>query len=134
MNIFAPQIRVYTVSFNTNKMAYEAEILEIPSTHGETNQLAALNEIIGCEGIDIVDYSDEIAVIVDDKGMFKQGNPVFKLISEDGYALKLSGKLVFARNDYKEESTDLTGLSFKDIEKLRNSLNIKLIGLLNGPE
>lgn len=126
MQMFFPQMMVYTVGFNTNKMAYEAEILEIPS-----KQLGALNEILDCEGIDIVDYSDDIAIVVDDKGMFKQGNPVFEIIAEDGYKLKLCGKLIFARNDYKEDSVDLAGLSLEDIEKLRKLLNIKLIGTLN---
>ncbi|WP_156151407.1 DUF3846 domain-containing protein [Domibacillus indicus] len=129
MNIFTPQMRIYTVGFNTKRMEYEAEILEIPSERG-SNQSEALNKILECEGIDIVDYNDDIAVIVDDHGMLKSGNPVFEIITEDGYKLKLCGKLIFARNDYKEDSVDLAGLSLGDIEKLKNSLNIKLTGLL----
>lgn len=130
MNIFPSQMRVYTVGFNTDEMKYEAEILEIPGEPGPA-QSDALNKLLECEGIDIVDYSDDFAVIVDDQGVFKPGNPVFEVIAEDGCKLKLCGKLVFARNDYKEDSIGLAGLNLGDIEKLRKSLNIKLVGMLN---
>lgn len=130
MNIFTPQMRVYKVGFDTSKMEYKADILEISCELG-SNQSGALGEMLGCSGIDIVDYSDDIAIVVDDQGAFKPGNPLFEVIAEGGYKLKLCGSLVFVRNDYKEDSIDLASLSLDDIEKLKKSLDIKLIGILN---
>ncbi|WNS82194.1 hypothetical protein RRU94_15720 [Domibacillus sp. DTU_2020_1001157_1_SI_ALB_TIR_016] len=129
MSVFTSQMRIYTVNFNTEKMMYEAEILEIPIESG-AHQSNALNEILECDGVDIVDYSEDIALIVDDQGKFKPGNPVFEIVVEDGYKLELYGKIVFARNVYNEDSVDLAGLSLEEIEKLRNSLHINLIGIL----
>lgn len=49
-------------------------------------------------GYDVLDYSDEIAIFVDDQGFFKEGLSVFEIESIDGDVNKLAGKLLFVRN------------------------------------
>lgn len=57
-----------------------------------------IHRILNAIGYDVLDYSDEIAIFVDDQGFFKEGLPVFEIESIDGDVNKLAGKLLFIRN------------------------------------
>lgn len=127
MNSLTNEMQVYTVGFDVGKMNPVAKIEKIPSVTGP-EQTAKIHEILDCEGIEIVDYSDEIAIVVSDRGMFTDGHPVFEIITPDNTALRLAGTLLFAKNIYTEESVDLGGLSLMEIHYLVQNLEIKVRG------
>ncbi|MEK4701961.1 hypothetical protein MKX47_20905 [Solibacillus sp. FSL R7-0668] len=88
--------------------------------------------ILQSTGYDFYDYSDEITILVDDQGMFKQGNPVFEVISYYGDVAQLAGRLLFVRNVENEFSTDIGSITYEDIFKLRNEMKIQFVGFTKG--
>ncbi|MGE7916981.1 hypothetical protein [Lysinibacillus xylanilyticus] len=48
--------------------------------------------ILNSEGLDVLDYNEEIAILVDDRGFGKVGNPIFEVKSEDDLVFVLAGK------------------------------------------
>lgn len=127
MNYLTNEMQVYIVGFDVEKMSPIAKIEKIPSVAGP-EQTAKIHEILDCEGIEIVDYSEEVAIVVSDRGMFTDGQPVFEIISPDSTVLRLAGPLLFARNIYTEESVDLGGLNSVEVHHLVQELQIKIIG------
>lgn len=91
-------MQVYIVGFNVENMSPFAKIEKIPSVAGP-EQTAKFHEILECKGIDIVDYSDDIAIVVSDHGMLTDGNPVFEITTPDNMVLRLAGTLLFAKID-----------------------------------
>jgi len=89
--------------------------------------------LLEAEGLDVLDYSDDIAILVDDRGFEKKNNPVFEVITEDNIPCQLAGKLLVVRNVYNEESTDFGGLTPEDVLWLRNNLQISLKGIIKSP-
>lgn len=87
-------------------------------------------KLLNSEGLDVQDYNDDIAILVDDRGFEKQNNPVFEVITEDNLTLQLAGRLLFVRNIYNEESTDSGSVTMEDVFYLKNHLHIKLKGIL----
>lgn len=94
------------------------------------DQYQKLCEILDSEGLDVMDYNDDIAILVDDRGFEKRNNPIFNLITADGVICQLAGALIFVRNVYNEYSTDFGSVTYKDIFNLRRLLDIKIIGTL----
>jgi len=127
MNSLTKEIQVYIVGFNMENMSPFAKIEKISSVAGP-EQTAKFHEILECTGIDIVDYSDDIAIVVSDHGMFTEGQPVFEIITPDNKILRLAGTLLFAKNIYTPESVDLGELSSAEIHHLVQNLNIKVAG------
>lgn len=127
MTSLTREIQVYIVGLDLEKMSPFAKIEKIPSAVG-TEQTAKIHEILECEGIEIVDYSEEIAIVVSDRGMFTDAQPVFEIISPDNTMLCLAGKLLFAKNIYTAESVDLGGLSSLEVHHLIQNLEIKVRG------
>ncbi|WP_394189380.1 hypothetical protein [Paenisporosarcina quisquiliarum] len=127
MNSSTKEIQVYIVGFNMENMSPFAKIEKISSVAGP-EQTAKFHEILECTGIDIVDYSDDIAIVVSDHGMFTEGQPVFEIITPDNNVLRLAGTLLFAKNIYTPESVDLGELSSAEIHHLVQNLNIKVAG------
>lgn len=123
------EMKVYVVNFNTNILKVEADVVTI-NYQTLDEQYEKLVELLDANGLDVFDYNDDIAILVDDIGFEKPGNPVFSITTEDGYTYQLAGKLLFVRNVYNAESTDLGGISDGDIQYLRNHLNIQIIGLI----
>lgn len=84
-----------------------------------------LQQVLQAEGYDFYDYSDEIAILVDDRGFEKSFNPVFEIISPFGNRIRLAGSLVFVRNIENEYSADIGSIKKEDIFNLR--VNLKKI-------
>ena len=110
----------------------EADVHEIEYSNLD-EQYEKLVKLLNAEGLDVVDYNDDIAILVDDRGFEKQYNSVFEVITEDNIACQLAGKILFVRNIYNEESTDFGGVTDEDIFNLKNNLQISLKGLLEKP-
>ena len=71
-------------------------------------------------------------MVINEDGKFKKNNPVFRVVTDDGIALALAGKILFARNIENEFSTDIDSIKAEDIFYLRNNLNIQLLGVVRG--
>lgn len=123
------QMKVYVVNFNTDVFKVEADVVTIKYASID-EQYDKLIELLGSDGLDVLDYNDDIAILVDDVGVVKPNNPVFELKTEDGHTLQLVGKLLFVRNVYNADSTDFGGITYEDVEYIRNDLNIKIIGMI----
>lgn len=130
MDTIAKEIQVYIVGFDVEKMSPFARIEKIPSATGPA-QMKKINKILECDGIDIVDYSDDIAIVVSDRGMFIEGKPVFEVTVSDGTVLRLAGTLLFARNTYTADSVDLGELSLAEIRDLAENLKIRVVGVIS---
>lgn len=124
-------LQVYLLYFDTEKTKLQADVL---SLHNETSEILdiALQQALQSESYDIYDYSDEIAILVDDRGFEKMYNPVFELFSAFGDKAQLAGRLLFVRNIENEYSTDIGSIKYEDIFNLRINLDIKLIGMTKG--
>lgn len=129
MNKTIEEIQVFIVGFDTKSMLPFARIEKIPIsfTSGENVEL---NMILECSGIEIIDYSKEIAIILDDQGMVKEGNPIFEIVAPDNAIIHLAGTLIFAKNIYNTESVDLDSLKFEEIQYLVQNLDIKVEGMV----
>lgn len=125
-------MNVYSINFNTETFKIEAAIHEIEYSNLD-EQYDQLVMLLEAEGLDVLDYSDDIAILVDDRGFEKKNNPVFEVITEDSIPCELAGKMVFVRNVYNEESTDFGGLTPEDVLWLRNNLQISLKGIIKSP-
>jgi hypothetical protein len=121
-------LQVYLVYFDTTIMKIQAEVLQL---HNETADILdrELKKALQADGYDFYDYSDEIAILVDDRGFEKALNPVFELASTFGDRSRLAGSLVFVRNVENEYSTDIGSIKYGDIFNLRIGLDINLIGM-----
>jgi len=125
-------MNVYSINFNTETFKIEAAIHEIEYSNLD-EQYDQLVMLLEAEGLDVLDYSDDIAILVDDRGFEKKNNPVFEVITEDNIPCQLAGKLLVVRNVYNEESTDFGGLTPEDVLWLRNNLQISLKGIIKSP-
>lgn len=122
-------MKIYEVNFNGRTFKLEANIINI-NYNTLDEQYENLLYILGSRGLDVLDYNEDIAILVDDQGFEKVGNPIFEVKSEDGLIFQLAGKLLFVRNIYNEKSTDFASITSEDIFNLRNYLEIKLKGIL----
>lgn len=121
------KMKIYALNFNTDIFKIEADVIELTyaSLDEQYNQLVKL---LDATGLDVIDYNDDIAILVDEVGFEKKNNPIYNLVTEDGLTYKLAGKLLFVRNIYNEESTDFGGITYEDIFHLRRLLDIQIIG------
>jgi len=125
-------MNVYSINFNTETFKIEAAIHEIEYSNLD-EQYDQLVMLLEAEGLDVLDYSDDIAILVDDRGFEKRNNPVFEVITVDNIPCELAGKLLFVRNVYNEESTDFGGLTPEDVVWLRDNVQISLKGIIKRP-
>ena len=125
-------MNVYAINFNTETFMIEADVLGIEYNNLD-EQYDRLVELLNAEGLDVVDYNEDIAILVDDRGFEKKNNPIFEVITEDNIPCQLAGKLLFVRNIYNLESTDFGSVTAQDILHLRNNLQITIKGLLEKP-
>ncbi|QFG01283.1 hypothetical protein PB01_20855 (plasmid) [Psychrobacillus glaciei] len=122
-------MNVYAINFNTKTFKIEADVHEIEYNNLD-EQYEKLVELLNAEGLDVIDYNDDIAILVDDRGFEKKNNPVFEVKTEDNISCQLAGKLLFVRNIYNEESTDFGSITPQDVFHLKNNLLIALTGVL----
>ena len=120
-------LQAYLLYFDIQIMKIQANVVYL-----NANLDREINNILQSNGYEFFDYSGEIAILVDDQGFFKEGNPVFEIVSEYGDRSKLAGRLLFVRNVENEFSTDIGSIKYEDIFNLRLNLDIKLIGMTKG--
>ena len=120
----------YLLYFDTEIMKIQAEVLQLSATHNNLDH--EITRLLQSSGYEFYDYSDEIAIIVDDRGFDKMNNPVFEIVSAFGDKVQLAGRLLFVRNIENEFSTDIGSIKYEDIFNLRLNLDIKLIGMTKG--
>jgi len=125
-------MNVYAINFNTDTFKIEADVHGIEYSNLD-EQYDRLVELLNAEGLDVVDYNVDIAILVDDRGFKKKNNPIFEVKTEDNILCQLAGKLLFVRNIYNSESTDFGSVTAQDIFHLRDNLHITLKGLLEKP-
>lgn len=124
-------MKIYTVYLDTNTIKMNAEVRELTAQNSNMLDQEIL-KVLNSTGYDFFDYSNEIAILVDDQGFYKQGLPVFEIESEYGDVNKLAGKLIFVRNIENEYSVDMGSIKYEDIFKLKNELKIKFLGFTKG--
>lgn len=125
-------MKVYSINFNTETFKIEADIHEIKYSNLD-EQYDQLLRLLEAKGLDVLDYNEDIAILVDDRGFEKENNPVFEVITEDNIPCQIAGKLLFVRNIYNEESTDFGSVKSEDIVMLKNNLQISLKGIIKSP-
>lgn len=122
-------MNVYTIDFNTNSFKIEADYVEVLfNTMDE--QYVKLCQLARAEGLDEVEYNDEIVILVDDRGYEKYHNPVFEVIAEDGTVFHIAGKLLFVRHEDEEEQSNYGSVTIDEVYFLRNNLQIIFKGIL----
>ncbi|WP_053071868.1 DUF3846 domain-containing protein [Ornithinibacillus contaminans] len=121
-------LNLLVLDFNYYMFQHEFSIVKIEENR-DTLELDDYYKIIGCERIDITDYNDDIAIIVDDEGLFKENTFYTEFVAPDGCNFQLAGKLIFARNVYTENGTSLTGLTAGECFKLIDSIKPRLMGV-----
>lgn len=124
-------MQIYTVYLDTDTTKMNAEVMDLATANGdELDQ--EIHRILNATGYGFFEYSDEIAILVDDQGFFKEGLPVFEIESTYGDMNKLAGKLLFVRNVENEFSIDIGSITYEDIFKLRNEMKIRFVGFTKG--
>ena len=124
-------LQIYLLYFDIEQTKIVAEVLSLQNADEEQLEWE-LNKLLQSESYDFFDYSDDIAILVDDRGFEKVNNPVFEIVSEFGDTSHLAGRLVFVRNVENEFSIDFGSIEAKDVLHLRENLYIKLVGLTKG--
>lgn len=122
-------MKLYVVNFNTEQFKVEADVVTV-SYHSLDEQYQKILEVLDAQGIDVLDYDEDIAILVDDIGFEKHNNPIYRVATADGISHELAGKLVFIRNIYNENSTDFGSITYEDIFNLRRLLDIKIVGVV----
>lgn len=124
-------MKIYAVYLDTDTTKMNAEVIELAATSGDALD-QEIHRILNATGYDFFDYSDDITILVDDQGFFKEGLPVFEIESTYGDVSKLAGKLLFVRNVENEFSVDIGSITYEDIFKLRNEMKIQFVGFTRG--
>ena len=130
MYVLMEKMKFYVIIFNTQTLKVEAEVVEYKANRDKIYDKLCM--LLNCDSLEFVDYSEDIVIIVDENGKFKPNNPVFNVITQDGYSVELAGKIIFARNIENEHSTDIGSIKYEDIFNLRTQLQIQLIGVTKG--
>ncbi|WP_409366796.1 DUF3846 domain-containing protein [Lysinibacillus sp. 38-6] len=120
-------MKFYVISFDTKLFKMNAEVIKIEWAINDIYE--ELSSIIGSDSLEFVDFNNEVVMVIDEDGKFKKNNPIFRVITDDGITLDLTGKILFARNVENEFSTDIGSIKAEDIFYLRNNLNIQLLGV-----
>ncbi|WP_010291220.1 hypothetical protein [Kurthia massiliensis] len=123
-----PKLKLYYIDFPESKMQYDVGTVMIDNDNLDV-QTEEICRLLRADSYDIADYSEEIAILVDDAGFYKSGLPIWKVTTPDGHELQLIGKLLFVRNIEKEYSTDFASIAAEDVFNFRIGLNIELLGL-----
>lgn len=94
---------------------------------GELTEYKLLANMIEADTIDIVDFTDDLCVIVDDEGLLKSSNLVYE-IQLDETTHQIAGRFAFGRNEFCEHkglmTVPLQPSDFVDLAQLE----IKIIG------
>ncbi|RKJ11766.1 hypothetical protein D7X33_49145, partial [Butyricicoccus sp. 1XD8-22] len=74
-------MKVYSINFNTQIFKIEADIHQIEYSNSD-EQYDQLVDLLNSEGLEVLDYNEDIVILVDDRGFEKKGVPVFEVITE----------------------------------------------------
>lgn len=119
-------MRVLSIDFSIPKWDYEKSVIEISNTE---NYLNDFYEIINCQTVDIVTYSEEYSIVVDDDGLLRRGNFIHQIKTDHGYPMCLAGKLIFVKNKFTKDGIEIDTLSIGDCLHIMTAANIRLIGV-----
>lgn len=108
-------------------MQFEGAKIELLSSRDSIYE--ELSNNLECETLDFQDYSDQIVMIVDGNGFFKESLPIFQITTKFGDTVELVGSIIFAKNIETEHSIDIGEISEEEIFDLRDNLLIKLLGI-----
>lgn len=101
------------------------------STENEQDNLDFYYHNLNCEIIDVVNYSPDIAIIIDDEGFLKSGQPIYELTDSKGNKMRLAGTLLFAQSHYDNGEVTLKGLSKSQAFHIMTNMKIKMLGFTN---
>lgn len=121
------QLKLYYIDFPESEMQYDVGTVMINNENLDV-QTEEICRLLHADSYDIADYSDDIAILVDDAGFYKAGLPIWKVTTSDGHELQLIGKLLFVRNVETEYSTDFASITAEDVFNFRIGMNIELLG------
>ncbi|OES43342.1 hypothetical protein BA724_13915 [Domibacillus iocasae] len=121
-------IQAYMLYFDTDTTKLKAEVIKMRNETSDELDRELKHHLVS-DGYEFLDYSSEIAVIVDDRGFEKTLNPVFELTCEYGDTHRLAGRLIFVRNIENEDSVDVGSITYEDIFHFRTGMVIKLLGV-----
>lgn len=121
-------IQAYLLYFDTQTIKIQADVLQLQN---QTEEMLnhEINQTLQANGYEFYDYSDDIAILVDDRGFEKKLNPIFEITSTYGDVNHLAGRLLFVRNVESEFSVGIDSIKKEDIFNLRLNLDIRLIGM-----
>lgn len=60
-------MQIYTINFNLETLKIEADLHEIQYDNSD-EQYDQLLKLLNSDGLEVLDYNDEIAILVDDRG------------------------------------------------------------------
>lgn len=88
-------------------------------------------KLIGSSFIDVVEFNEEIDIVVDDEGLLVSDNPVLGIDTPYG-EVQLAGSLLFVKKVHSIEGIELVGLDAGELFNLLTQLEgkIKVLGVL----
>lgn len=115
------------IDFNLEEMAISRKAV---GSITEDSNYKDFAKIVSSELIDVVEYNDEIDIVIDDEGLLKSGNPVLEITTPYG-KYELAGKLLFLKKQLNGDGIKLIGLDTGEAFKLLMELdgNIRPIGV-----
>lgn len=117
---YEPMLAMYHVAIIEKDFFYNELASELP-------EYKLLANMIEADTIDIVDFTEDLCLIVDDEGLLKSGNLVYE-IQLGGTTHQIAGRFAFGRNEFCEHkglmTVPLAPTDFIDLAQLE----IKMIG------
>ncbi|MFD1363164.1 hypothetical protein [Lentibacillus salinarum] len=113
------------IEFNLEEMAFQEDVVNIqPDSDYKT-----FCNLINAELMDVVEFNEEIDIVVDDEGLLVSDNPVLEVVTEYG-AQQLAGTLLFLKKEFTNDGINLVGLEAGELFDLLLKLigKIKIIG------
>lgn len=117
---YVPMLQMFHVEIVEEKFFYSNVTNDLPEYKIFANMIAA-------ETIDIVDFTEDLCLIVDDEGLLKSGNLVYEIkLKETTH--QIAGRFAMGRNEFCERkgimAVPLQPSDFIDFAKL----DIEIIG------
>lgn len=109
------------------------EVIQIEEKNKD-DKLEKFYKEINCRSIDYISFPNNMDIIVDDEGLFKQGNPVFKIRETDQTnEVFVPGEFLIGTNIKTEEGKVFAGYPTEKelyLALAENKITIDLFGLV----
>ena len=102
-------IKAVLVENDTQNQKVSIKMIEVEK-EGRSLGYEKINELIGCNTMDVVTVANDIDMFVDDEGLLVSGNQVNEISFADGSLtenLYLAGNILMLSHDYEGNSTTL---------------------------